>query len=108
MYVRLLLLLLFVIVIIIIYKFIIITNTLCRYLHMQIATSITARGKNWEWCMSDDLCFLYCLAHGLTQYFASKKLQQEHEHLYGVARVTVIACSFFYFPNAEPQLRPTL
>ncbi|MFS7925983.1 hypothetical protein Hanom_Chr04g00291561 [Helianthus anomalus] len=52
---------------------------MCRYLHRLISSSITARNKNWEWCTSGDLFFLYCLlykrpcalAHGLAQYFAS-------------------------------------
>ncbi|MFS7983510.1 hypothetical protein Hanom_Chr11g00975331 [Helianthus anomalus] len=83
-------------------------------LRRLVASSITACGKSREWCTSRDLFFFYwllykrscALAHRLAQYFTSACHRQENEKLYDGACFTVIARTFGYHMDGDPQLLP--
>ncbi|KAL8239381.1 hypothetical protein R6Q59_015948 [Mikania micrantha] len=75
-----------------------IRDPLIRYMHLLIATSIAGRGRSREWCMSQDLFYLYCLITGrtcqltrcLAEYFATYYHRQQRGAIYGGLRFSLV------------------
>ncbi|KAI3802714.1 hypothetical protein L1987_30855 [Smallanthus sonchifolius] len=93
-----------------------IRDSLYRYMHQLISTSIAPHLKSREWCTDRYLFFLYCLLTGrrcslstcMALYFSSAYMRQKRGLLYGGAFITQIIRPVTPFHAHDPAMLPAI